>query len=33
MLVFGWTFVPGITAFDKAAQHSPPAELEPRHDV
>jgi len=22
VLVFGWTFVPGITAFDKAAQHN-----------
>ena len=33
VLVFGWTFVPGITAFDKAAQHSPPAELEPRRNI
>ena len=26
MLVFGWTFVPGVTAFDKAAEHSSQAE-------
>ena len=26
VLVFGWTFVPGVTAFDKAAEHSSQAE-------